>query len=215
MIKLSLGLRVSSSNMSDSLFKKVDWFSEFEPDIEVYFSPQITSLVKNHRLKIRKELLHICKHHNLSTESIAMILDLKAPPGLQAANISISHCPLGSVITISKPSLKIGIDLEDSSRLTPSIIRRIAASDELTNSPNPQFLFPAKEATWKAFKNIDQPQVITSISIQRWQEFCPTTWLFKATIGKKTSTGQGYIYVNKGFLAALYVQNYKVQHSTN
>lgn len=83
---------------------------------------------------------------------------------------SISHAPgLGGYVCTQDPGVFIGFDIELSSRVTPAIVQRICKTElEALEAPSPAALWTAKEAAYKSLRGLNQPEVISEISITGW-----------------------------------------------
>ncbi|MEN0060276.1 MAG: 4'-phosphopantetheinyl transferase superfamily protein [Bdellovibrio sp.] len=82
---------------------------------------------------------------------------------------SISHC-LGQGLWALSTQASVGIDIEESPRVTMPVVTRVAQAEELENMPSPADLWCAKEACFKALRAFKQPSVISKISIGDWQK---------------------------------------------
>ena len=153
-----------------------------------------------HRVKIRQALATYLaenrSHASFDSPSWASALDtLPVSPG---HFISISHgYRIGGYALCEKsPSLSgLGFDLETLSRLTPAIVERISNPLERTSSPDPRFLWAAKEASFKAFLGPRQPVAITEIRIENWSSLGGFFHAFTA-LSQQHNLGRGVLYSN-------------------
>lgn len=90
---------------------------------------------------------------------------------------SVSHTQGLGVIALAP--IPIGIDVELTARVTPQVIARISAPEELTAAPNASALWCAKEACFKALRGYDQPSVVSRISIGAWENIDSQSETFK------------------------------------
>ena len=81
--------------------------------------------------------------------------------------VSISHCPLLGGVLFSDQSC--GLDVEVLDRMQEKIVSRVSTEEEMKQIKRLQlplgYLWTAKEASWKATRNICQPKVISSMEI--------------------------------------------------
>jgi hypothetical protein len=103
---------------------------------------------------------------------------------------SISHCEkLGGFAFVGATSVQVGLDVEDSDRVTPVIVRRITKTQsEFDSAPAPDYLWAAKEAAFKSLKGPTQPKVISEVEIGNWKEVEPGVWRF-GLVGKEFFRG--------------------------
>lgn len=92
-------------------------------------------------------------------------LDLNQIPKPPKGCLSLSHCPGGALFMHSEIERPIGVDIELCSRISPKIIKRISEPQEHTGVFNDQWIFSAKEATWKSLVFLDQPKTITDLKV--------------------------------------------------
>jgi len=120
-------------------------------------------------------------------------------------DFSISHTTeLGGYITSQLSANKnIGFDIEVSDRVRQDIAQRICLTEEeFKAAPSSASLWAAKEASFKALKGFNQPQVVSEIQIGSWQihgsqyETCRIQNLqnFKVSVAK------GIVFTKSGFV---------------
>lgn len=119
---------------------------------------------KDHRHLLRKELFNFCESQKLKV--LNDFLDLNIRPQIENGTISISHCEsLGGFIVSNH---FVGLDIEDTSRLTDKLIDRISNKDEISNWNNILYsknaIWPAKESSFKLFSNYSAECKIKTIS---------------------------------------------------
>lgn len=83
---------------------------------------------------------------------------------------SISHCNnLGFLVFCNYP---IGIDIEQSARVKWNVVERISSHEEIQEIElamlPANFLWCAKEASYKALKGFNQPSIASAINITDW-----------------------------------------------
>ncbi|PWU16398.1 MAG: hypothetical protein C5B49_10555 [Bdellovibrio sp.] len=117
------------------------------------------------------------------------------------AEFSISHARgLGGFAAIGTESwsmVPLGFDIEESVRLRPDLVARIAVKldDARPAGLNMSFIWSAKEASFKALHGDDQPSVITGISLRQWHELEKGVWEFHFYAGESLySSGFGVVW---------------------
>ncbi|MEZ0392731.1 MAG: 4'-phosphopantetheinyl transferase superfamily protein [Pseudobdellovibrionaceae bacterium] len=88
---------------------------------------------------------------------------------------SISHClTLGGFVFTQFDSdhvIQIGFDLEEDSRVTTEVARRVCLTeDEFQRAPSAASLWSAKEAAFKSLKGPKQPLVVSEIELTDWKK---------------------------------------------
>lgn len=122
--------------------------SDFWPSSRVVISPQFAASNKQNRL---------------------MLSQVIAAQKIPERACSISHCPnLGGFFYLANSA--VGFDIELRERITPAIIERVSAPQELLVTDRLGHLWVAKEASFKALRD-RQPATISSVRIKSWQIF--------------------------------------------
>lgn len=99
------------------------------------------------------------------------VLDLSRRPHVDGWYVSVSHSgDVGGWVASRTP---IGFDVERIARLRPELIARVATPDEIAAAPDPKWLWPAKEAAFKAMD--PQPETMPQIQITGWNGLAFTT----------------------------------------
>lgn len=117
---------------------------------------------------------------------------------------SISHTTeLGGYVTSQLSNSHIGFDIEVISRIREDVARRVCLTEQEFNcAPSAAALWVAKEASFKALKGFNQPQVVSEIEIGSWQtgnsqyETCRILNLQKF----KVSVAKGIILTKSGLV---------------
>lgn len=130
-----------------------------EPSIQIFLNTRFGANHSDHREKIKKEL----KKTKHSTSSI-------------------SHCEkIGGFATLDNSQKKIGFDVEEFSRVTDQIMKRMTKThDEFNKAPSADFLWAAKESAFKALYGPSHPKVISEIEIGGWSQSEEDFWIFSA-----------------------------------
>ncbi len=96
------------------------------------------------------------------------LLDLNWLPKGLSKNVSISHSKIWGIYAVRNVGA-VGVDIENSERISKATIQRVSTAAELSKSPDFKFLWPAKEASLKcAFNRHSQDLLITDVSIDEW-----------------------------------------------
>jgi hypothetical protein len=108
---------------------------------------------------------------------------------------------------VAKPS-RIGVDVEQVSRIRAHIIERVSSSKEISEAPKQEFLWSAKEAAFKSHS--DTVEVISSVEVFDWQSRQRDVWSFKARLHEKETTllGTGELRLIEGHTAAFFLANH-------
>jgi len=167
---------------------------------------RLISLVHKHHPELRAQGTSLwgAKEHGYRDNIRASIKDILAPeendlaqpPKSSKWSISISHAKhFGGWVAVPLPA-RIGFDVEEDRRITPSIIERMSTEQERKDCPNPAFLWCAKEAYFKALAQ-DQPQAITQLNITDWDLVENDFYSFRAMPHKP---GHGWVLAHEPFL---------------
>ena len=82
---------------------------------------------------------------------------------------SISHTEGAGGYAYVPASYQVGFDIEKRARIHPSTVRRISVSDEeVQKARQPESLWVAKEAAFKALRGPTQPKVISAVEVTEW-----------------------------------------------
>lgn len=166
-------------------------------ELNLLISPKYCSLEKNYRLSIRNKIIDI-HSSELSSEDLFNLQNLNVPPRLKEKFVSISHCQtLGGFVVCSQP---VGFDIEEISRIKPEVIQRISQELEVQSAPQLSYLWPAKEASFKALSLHRQHKqtVASDLRIQNWKEIKSNFghfFSYDAYHSENLSLKQGHGYV--------------------
>lgn len=177
-------------------------------EISLMLIDKFNSQEKNYRLAIRNKIieLHISE---LSSEDIFNLQNLSAPPQLNEKFVSISHCQsLGGFIMSSQP---VGFDIEEITRIKPDVIQRISQDVEIKSAPQLFYLWPAKEAAFKALSlhRKDKPTVASNLRIQSWKEIKSNFGSFYSFDGYHSENlnlkqGHGYVFHDSTHISSIF-----------
>ena len=127
------------------------------------------------RTQIRQSLAQSLPE--LSSADQTSAADLQAPPRLEHWSSSIAHThDFGGWMAVPR-TRQIGWDVELRRRIQPRIVERVSRAAEIEASPDPGFLWCAKEAFFKALEDF-QPVTMTELTIANWQARGPAVWRF-------------------------------------
>lgn len=168
------------------------------------------------------------KNLNLTENDQNTIHDLEKPlVKIQNIFISISHSrSLGGYILSLNP---IGFDLEEKSRINQKIVSRISLQQEIQTSPRPEFLWVAKEATFKCCIHLNEsylktnnlsnsrtyvetfqkPTVIGEVEIHNWNQIELNMFQFKAKLNSSQNdlNGTGIVIDKNSYLLSIFYLN--------
>ncbi|MBC6415534.1 MAG: hypothetical protein GDA46_03995 [Bdellovibrionales bacterium] len=107
--------------------------------------------------------------------------------------VSISHCPsLAGFVFVFQNNLKkkisLGLDIEESHRISQKVISRVSQTQEQNSSPRPDFLWTAKESSFKCFSESSNPLLIKDCRIYAWKAE-KKSYTFKAQYKKNKARG--------------------------
>lgn len=181
---------------------EIQKFTFNQLEIEVVLNKDWGSQSEGFRTRLREDIF---ARYNVKNQLTARTFSNL--PELETGFVSISHAPkLGGYAHSKAP---IGFDLEDPQRIKADIVSRVSFPEELTNSPQPDWLWVAKEATFKALRGPRQPQVISAINI-RWENFnSPGLMAFTCANLSQFSTvdGSGFVFQIRNHLAGIFCLN--------
>lgn len=130
----------------------------------------------NHRIQLRQAVATALKTQQLSPPT--GLSDLSSPLQHDSFHLSLTHtADISAFAWVPKPG-KIGIDIEILERIQPPVIRRVSSPIEIQSAPDMRFLWPAKEAVFKAHSH--QLQVVGDIYIDNWKQLSEQMWQFSA-----------------------------------
>lgn len=131
--------------------------------LEIIVKKEWRSTVSEYRSLIRQGFL---ERHSLEIENRLDFLDLDIVPVLKRNYISISHSSTEGGYAFS--NLPFGFDLIERPRLNEKILARVSTSKEILEAADPCFLWPAKEAVFKACS--DHLFTITEVHVEQWEK---------------------------------------------
>lgn len=103
--------------------------------------------------------------------------------------ISLSHSKKGGTVLVSPKHVGIGVDLEEKARLTEKVLNRVSSEAERASAPDLLFLWPAKEASFKALYPDNEDLAFTQLTIQNWKKIDSNIWTFESRFQQKTIGG--------------------------
>ena len=127
------------------------------PNLRLFLKPDWGSGQLGSKTLIRQQI-----ETELPAQVKPEISELDKIPELKSGFLSISHCFDVGGFAYST-GLPLGFDVEITSRVTNSIINRVASPQELKSAPSAASLWTAKEAIFKSLRTFKQPQVVSQI----------------------------------------------------
>jgi 4'-phosphopantetheinyl transferase EntD len=116
-----------------------------------------------------------------------------SPPTASAGAVSLSHSPLGGAVLTSDSRGSVGVDVEDASRLNAKVVSRVSSPEEISKAPRPEYLWPAKEAAFKASHPENRDIVLSQIHIDKWTLGAQGIWQFEARHEPTDRAFAGYL----------------------
>ncbi len=150
---------------------------QFDSHTLSQFSVEFASSQPQYRKRLRHDIEDTLSVVNEPEKG--QLLNLDERPDLEEWSISISHCKkLGGWCATPKPG-RVGLDIEEKSRIELRLIERVTTSQEIKAAPHFSYLWCAKEAYFKALAG-DQPVTISELTIQKWRESEGPIWHFES-----------------------------------
>jgi hypothetical protein len=117
-------------------------------------------------------------------EDLTLLKDLAQPPRPHNHSVSIAHTrDFGGWLAVPRPA-RIGWDAEVKSRIHPRVIERVCQPAEIEQAPQTAYLWPAKEAFFKALED-EQPEVLHRLTVAEWNRLAPGAWTWKGLGGRE------------------------------
>lgn len=174
------------------------------PDsLHIFFYQDINSTQENHRTTLRQHLIQELQSVTNQLD-VDQLLDLNRRPQTDDYSISVSHSPNSSICAFIDSHFSIGIDTEIKTRIKPPVISRIAKESEVKLCPQPEFLFCAKEAAWKALNHSLNISTISQIETTNWLKLESQWQQFNVQIDGNIIDGFGFIHEISGSYISFY-----------
>jgi phosphopantetheinyl transferase (holo-ACP synthase) len=153
-------------------------------DLCLFFSPEWVDSTA-----IRRSILgdnriggHLAKLGSINWDS--------SPPTVDGiGGISISHSKLGGTLLLSLTRKSVGVDIEELGRLSEKVLNRVSSESERAAAPNSTFLWPAKEASFKALYPDNDDISIPQMTIGNWRNLDENAWSFSSHYEQKIIKG--------------------------
>lgn len=175
------------------------------PFSEIHFQilEHLGSDHQNYRLELREALNAALKsHHLLGLDNAG---DLSTPPTHDAVHLSLTHAAdVSAFAWVNRPA-KVGIDIEILERIQPPVIQRVSSPIEIHAAPDMRYLWPAKEAVFKAHS--DQLKIVGDIHIESWKQLNAKNWQFSArrSHSEQMLHGSGLICITMKHLLGFFI----------
>lgn len=159
------------------------------PGLQLFTDPEFGSRQPDHRKRIREAIF-------ANFPDSPGVLDLGLLPELNGASVSISHTQTLGGYALSPGLTLIGFDLELTSRISSSQLQRVSRyQPESKASPGPEFLWTAKEASFKAVAVSLGLRVLADVVILNWVKEDDASYFFEAEHFKGVAWSAGdYTY---------------------
>ena len=154
------------------------------------------------RKQFRKLLIQSIKKQpyykeNLKLMDLKPLLKLGFKPQQTLMAISISHCKdLALFVFTFKKSqnenLSIGIDIEETKRVSEALALRVSTKQECLNSPKPSLLWTAKEASFKCFSG-NKKLLLSECQISGWKKI-QESYYFSSSYKKQKAKGMAFLW---------------------
>lgn len=171
--------------------------------LEITVTKEWRSTASEHRSLIRQGFLD---RHAMEIEDRVEFLNLDHIPVLKRNFLSISHSTSEGGYAFS--NLPVGFDLIERSRLKENILARVSTSKEILSAVDPCYLWPAKEAVFKACS--DQLSFISEIHIEVWKKLGENFFGFESQFKNKNgtiTTSSGFVFEKSEVLYGLYLRS--------
>lgn len=173
----------SDSLDQESLQKLVAPFQEFAkdrlnlPSLRLCLNPTLTANVTNHRALVRELLVKTIEKsfpsvpRELRSQVLkpGTVMALQNPESTSLVYFSLSHTQSCTGYAVAYSDSPLGFDLEEASRVTPKLLKRIKHSDDLPDALNSPMLWSAKESAFKAIF-MNESSTLSQIAITSWRQ---------------------------------------------
>ena len=120
-------------------------------------------------------------------------------PQSLAAPISVSHCPvLGGFVFSFNKKISLGLDMEQSHRVSLSVINRISTREEVKQAPARSLLWTAKEAVFKCVTSEETDHknlLLKDMLILKWEQRGTESRLFQFQVKNSDIKGYGVAFL--------------------
>ena len=159
------------------------------PEVQLHTDRAFGSKTPDHRMRIRESIFALYP-------ASPAILNLDQLPNLQGVSVSISHTQTLGGYALSPGLAMIGFDLDLTSRISSSHLQRVSRyQQESKASPGPEFLWTAKEASFKAVAVSLGLRVLADVVILNWVKEDDASYFFEAEHFKGVAWSAGdYTY---------------------
>jgi hypothetical protein len=172
------------------------------PVLDLHLSEQFCSEMIGYRKQIRDHIVDTYKSQ-LADNEISEIKNLNLIPKSEKIFFSISHHYKTGGYTAC--SVAHGFDIELKSRISNQIIHRVSTPDEISESPNIQFLWCAKEAAFKAMSSAHL--TISDVCCTGWTSQIKTDlWMFalKSSEDFDLNRNKGFVFQDQNQIISIF-----------
>lgn len=170
--------------------------------LEITVKKDWRSTASEHRSLIRQGFLD---RHAMEVEDRVEFLNLDQIPVLKRNFLSISHSITEGGYAFS--NLPIGFDLIERDRLNENVLARVSTPTEILAAVDTSYLWPAKEAVFKACS--DQLFFISEIHIEAWKKLGENLFGFESQFKNKNgtiTTSSGFVFEKFDVLYGIYLR---------
>ena len=175
--------------------------------VKLFIFQDLNSQTPNHRLLLRQNLVKLLKSLRVAVKDPTPLLNLEQPPNIPGVGISLSHCHRGSALLLDLKGRSVGVDLEETQRITSKVVARIARPSELNSVPSTQLLFTAKEAAWKALNKKLRIAAISQIETHQWSQVELGWYGHNVSFNDVLVGGQGYCTQNSDTCLSFFISH--------
>lgn len=158
----------------------------------------------DHRMQIRSFIAEKFSS-TFSREQLIKLSDLNWLPQAADGFFSISHCRTLGGVAYSKKV--VGFDLEEKSRISLEIIKRISTPEEIKSAPEPEHLWVAKEACFKALSRQTDGLIMVDFECVDWNSHFENSVFSCRIISKKAldfGLNKVFIFSDQNYLFGIY-----------
>lgn len=119
------------------------------------------------------------------------------PPRIPGISISISHCPVfGGFVFSPGKDISLGLDIEKADRVSFRSVKYVSGFREIEETPEPSFLWVAKEAAFKSVPLKWGIFFLKDFFIFNWKRVKTDAHSFTFLLKKKRIQGEGVVFTN-------------------
>ncbi len=132
------------------------------------------------RQNFRRQIQMRLQQQGILSNTTPDFADLKIRPTLTKFNLTLTHSKKYAAYALVSKPYYIGIDCESVSRVKGEYAPRFNTEEEIKIAPGVAYLWCAKEALFKAFPLILEPDTFLGLNVCHWEELDEQTYGFTA-----------------------------------